>query len=428
MVGDAYSVLLVAGIGALIACVFVLSLSEAAFVSVSRVRLRRLVEEGDRRAAAVLRLTESPTSISAIIVAINLLVITISCLTTLYVIHNEHRGIGDEATRLLILATILVAAEITPKNIGASYPSGIARWLVGPTALLTWVLSPIVSIVTAAGNFILRGAGVRELHGGHFITKEDLRAAVDVGEEEEVLEADEGEMFDSALAMAETSVRRIMVPRVEVVALDRSATVDEALTAVQDSGFSRIPVYQGDIDRVVGVLYANDLLRALRAGESDGKTAGDLMREAIMIAETMRIDEVLRQMRDRQVHFAVIIGDRGGTEGIVTIEDILEELVGEIEDEHDVPGEEIRRLSANEALVDPKARIEQVNEELDAGIPGDDHETIAGYIAGELGRIPDPGETLRLDNLEVTVQGGRDDLRLHVRLLTDSSDREGGDG
>jgi len=427
-VGDPYAALLMGAIGALILGVFVLSLAEAALVSVSRVRLRRLAEEGDRRAAAVLTLTEAPTFISAIIVTINLLVITVSCLTTLLVLHRDHRGLGDEATRLLILAVILVAAEITPKNIGASYPSPIARWLVGPVSILTWVMSPIVTVVTAAGNLVLRGAGVRELHGSHFITKEDLRAAVDVGEEEDVLEADEGEMFDTALAMAETTARRIMVPRVDVVALNASATMDEALSAVQDSGFSRIPVYAGDIDRVVGVLYANDLLRELRAGGGDGKTARELMRDALLIAETTPLDEVLRQMRERQVHFAVIIGDRGGTEGIVTIEDILEELVGEIEDEHDAPGEEIRRLSAKEALVDPKARIEQVNQELDANIPGDEHETIAGYVAGKIGRIPDAGETIRLDSLEVTVQGGREGLCLHVRLLTDPSDREGGDG
>lgn len=426
--GDPYANILLVGIGALILGIFFLSLAEAALVAVGRVRVRRLAEEGDRRALAVLALIESPRSISAIIVAINVLVITISCLTTLLVLRDRHPSLGDGTIRVLVLGVILVVGEITPKNIGASYATPISRWVVGPVVALTWFLSPVVSAITAAGNLVLRGAGIRELHDGHFITQDDLRAAVDVGEEEEVLERDEGEMFDTALAMAETSVRRIMVPRVDVVALDVSATVDEALAAVQDSGFSRIPVYEGDIDRVVGVLYATELLRALRAGDGEGKTACDLMREAILIAETTPLDVVLRQMRERQVHFAVIIGDQGGTEGIVTIEDILEELVGEIEDEHDVPGEEIQRLSANEALVDPKARIEEVNEALDAAIPGDDHETIAGHIAGQIGRIPDVGETIRLDDLEITVQGDRDAPRLHVRRLTDHSDREGGDG
>jgi len=424
---DAYSSLLVAGIGALTLAIFFLSLSEAALVSASRVRLRRLADEGDRRAGAVLTLIESPTFISAIIVAINVLVITISCLTTLLVLRNGGAEGSGNAVRLLVLLIILVAAEITPKNVGASYATPISRWVVGPANALTWFLSPIVTVVTAAGTLVLRGAGIRDAHGAHFITQDDLRAAVDVGEEEDVLERDEGEMFDTALAMAQTSIRRIMVPRVNVVALDASATVDEALTAVQDSGFSRIPVYEDDIDHVVGVLYANDLLRVLRAGDTEGRTARDLMREAIEIAETTPIDEVLQQMRERQVHFAVIIGDQGGTEGIVTIEDILEELVGEIEDEHDVPGEEIQQLSANVALIDPKARIEEANEALDASIPGDEHETIAGYIAGEIGRIPDVGETIHLGKLEVTVQGDRDNPRLHVRVRTEQSDREGGD-
>jgi len=426
--GDPYSAALLTGVAVLLAASFFCSCSEAALVAVSRVRLTRLAEEGDRRAIAALALTASPTFISALIVSNNLINITISCLVTLLVLHANHDTAGDHAVRMIGLAVVLLFGEITPKNVGAAYPAKISCWVVGPVRALTWLLSPIVTAATAAGGALLRGAGVRESHGGHFITKDDLRAAVDMGEEEEVLEPDEGEMFDTALAMAETSVRRIMVPRVDVVALDASATLDEALASVQDSGFSRIPVYEGHIDRVVGVLYATELLRALRSGDGEGKTAQDLMREAILIAETTPVDEVLGQMRERQVHFAVIIGDQGGTEGIVTIEDILEELVGEIEDEHDVPGEEIQRLSANEALVDPKARIEEVNEALGVTVPGDQHETIAGYVAGQIGRIPDAGETIRLDDLEITVQGDREAPRLRVRRLTDPSDCEGGDG
>lgn len=422
-----YSEVLLTAIGLLILGIFLLSMSEAALVAVSRVRLRRLVDGGDRRAGAVLTLIESPTFISAIIVAINVLVITVSCLATLLVRHNEGGSLGTEATRLVILGVILVAAEITPKNLGASYATSVARYVVGPVTLLTQLLAPAVSVVTAAGNLVLRGAGVRELPHGHFVTKEDVRAAVDVGEEEEVLEPDEGEMFDSAFAMAETSVRRIMVPRVDVVALDAGATMDEALAVVQDSGFSRIPVYEGDVDTIIGMLYANDLLLALRTGAGAGKTARDFAREAILIAETTPVDVVFRQMRERQVHIAVIIDEQGGTEGIVTIEDILEELVGDIEDEHDTPGEDIRRLSANEALVDPKARIDEVNDELQTTLPGEEYETIAGYIAGAIGRIPEVGETIRLGDLEVTVQGDRETPRLYVRVLTDQSDREGGE-
>lgn len=425
---DPYSILIVSGIVILIAGVFLLSLSEAALVAASRVRLRRLADEGDRRAMAVLALTETPTFINAILVAINILVITISCLTTLLVLRNEHRGLTDTTVRLLVLGVILILAEITPKNIGASYSTTISRWVVGPITALSWLLSPVVAVVTSAGNLILRGAGVQDLKAGHFITREDLQAAVDVGEDEEVLEPAEGEMFDTALAMAQTSIRRIMVPRVDVVAVEASATFDEALDVVQDSGFSRIPVYEHDIDHVIGVLYANDLLRELRAGNASTKTARDLMREALKIAETTPIDQVLHQMRERQIHFAVIIGDQGGTEGIVTIEDILEELVGEIEDEHDLPDEEIERLSANEALVAPKARIEDVNEALGIAIPRDEFETIGGYVAGAIGRIPQVGEAIRLGNIEITVQTHADSQRFLVRSLTGSTDREGGDG
>jgi CBS domain containing-hemolysin-like protein len=410
----------------LIAGVFLLSLSEAALVAVSRVRLRRLADEGDRPAAAVLRVTETPVPLSAIIVAINILIITISCLATLLVKRGDH-ALGDTAVRLIILGIILVAAEITPKSIGAAHATAVSRWVIGPVRALTWLMSPIVTAVTAAAGVVLRGAGMGQLHLGHFVTKEDLRAAVDVGEEEEVLEPDEGEMFDTALELAKTSVRRIMVPRVDVVALDTEASLEQALSAVQDSGFSRIPVYEGDIDHIVGVLYANDLLGELRAGTAGDSRSGDTMRPALVVPETTPVYDVFREMRDKQVHIAVVVGQRGGTEGIVTIEDILEELVGDIEDEHDTPGEEIQRLGANEALVAPKARIDEVNAELGLALPSDDYETLAGYVAGETGRIPEHGETVRVGPLEVTVEGERDAPRLHVRVVTDQNTREGGD-
>ncbi len=416
--------LLLSGIASLILAVFVLSLSEAALVAISRIRLRRLADEGDRRAAAVLRLTDDQAFLSAIIVAINIAVISISCLATLYIRHQleEGRTFAEESVHLTILAIILVVAEITPKNIGAAYPTAISRWVWGPVAALTWLLSPIVTSVTAAGNLVLRGAGVRELRSGHFVTQDDLLAAVDMGQEEDVLEPGEGAMFDSAVGLALTSVHRIMVPRVDVVALEANASIEEALTAIQDSGFSRIPVYRETIDEIVGILYANDLLRYLRAGEHECGTVADHLREAMLVPESKRVDQVFREMRERKVHIAIVIGEQGGTEGLVTIEDILEELVGEIEDEHDIPGEEIRLLSENEAMVVPKARIEQVNAALDASIPGEEHETIAGYIAGVIGRIPDVGETIRLDGVEVRVEGDKEEPLLFVRVLRDQTE------
>ncbi|HJN15919.1 MAG TPA: hemolysin family protein [Armatimonadota bacterium] len=426
---DALSTGLLIGIGVLILFVFFLSLSEASLVAVSRVRLRRRADEGDRAAANVLRLLESPEFISAIIVAINILVISISALATLYVHRLEELevdiGIGEQAVHLLILCAILVFAEITPKNIGASYPTAISRFVVRPVRVLTFALSPLVTAATAAGNLVMRGTGAHDAHHGHFVTQDDLRAAVDMGEEEDVLEPSEGEMFDSALGLSATVARRIMVPRVDLVALERGASIDEALQAIQDSGFSRIPVYDDDIDSVVGVVHANDLLRSLRSGMGEKSVVGDFLKEPKLIPETKPVDELFREMRESKNHIAIVIDEQGGTEGIVTIEDILEELVGEIEDEHDTPGEEIRMTGENEAVVAPKARIEDVNDRLGTSIPGDEHETISGYVAGEIGRLPDVGETYRLDAIEVTVQGEQEEPELLVRVLID--DRKGGE-
>jgi len=418
---------IVVGIGVLILMSSLLSLSEAALVAVSRVRLRRRADEGDRAAIRVLDTIATPDFISAIIVAINIIAITVSGLATLWVHRRHEQGIEFSGllVHLVVLSILLVVAEITPKNIGAAYPTAISRWVIRPVQALSWLLGPIVRAATAAGNVVLRGAGIEPGPHGHFVTKEDLQAAVDMGEEESVLEKGEGEMFDSALGLAATSARKIMVPRVDVVALDRTASMDEALEAIQDSGFSRIPVYDGDIDNVVGILYANDLLKCLRAGTCEGKTAGDFPREAMVIPDRKPVDELFREMREQQLHMALVIDEQGGTEGIVTIEDILEEIVGDIEDEHDTPGEEIRLVSENEALVSPKARIDDVNEAMATSIPTGHYETIGGFIAGETGRIPDHGETIRLDGIEVTVQGDGEEPLLRVCVLTDQS--EGGE-
>ena len=424
---DPLSGIVLAGIGLLTLAIFLLSLSEAALVAVSRVRLRRRQDEGDRAAGLVLDAIETPDFISAIIVAINVFVITISGLATFWLHRREQEGagLGEQAVHLIILGVILVFAEITPKNIGAAYPTAVSRWVVRPVMALSWLLGPVVAAARAAGNLALRGVGVELLNHGHFVTKEDLEAAVAMGEEEDVLDSGEGEMFDSALGLSATLARKIMVPRVDVVALDRTASMDEALEAIQDSGFSRIPVYDGDIDNVVGILYANDLLKCLRAGTCEGQTAGDFPREAMVIPDRKPVDELFREMREQKVHIALVIDEQGGTEGIVTIEDILEEIVGDIEDEHDTPGEEIRLVSENEALVSPKARIDDVNEAMATSIPTGDYETIGGFIAGETGRIPDHGETIRLDGIEVTVQGDAEEPLLRVCVLTDQS--EGGE-
>jgi len=418
---------LVAAIGVLVLGVAFLSLAEASLVAASHIRLRRLTEEGDRRAAAVIRLTEKPAFLSAIIVAINLLVITISCLATVLVHYRLSAGAHatQEVVHIAVLGVILVFAEITPKNVGAAYATPIAGRVAGPIGALTTVMAPLVAAVTAAGNVFLRGAGVRDLPSTHFITEEELKAAVDVGEEQEVLDAGEGEMFDSALALAVTRAQQIMVPRVDVVALEAEATVDEALKAIQDSGFSRIPVYDDTIDHVIGVLYAKDLLRCLRERASEGRLARELMREAMFVPESKPVDEVFREMREQKRHLAVVVGEQGGTEGIVTIEDILEELVGDIEDEHDIPGEEIRLLSEKEALVVARVRLEEVNKALGLSLPEEEYETLGGYVSGRIGRIPEVGETIGLDELEIKVQGDAEEPLLLVRLVKD--EREGGE-
>jgi len=426
--GDPLAVTMAAGMGAALVAVFALSMSETSFVSCSHVRLRRAADEGDRRARRVLRLLEAEDFLSAIVVAINLCVIAISCLMTLLLRHWEQRGlaVSEESLHLGTVLVILFVGEVTPKTLGAAHAERLALPLSGAVLWLTALLRPPVRAVTSVTGRLLASFGVETARGRWVITQEDLVAAVDVGEEEEVVEPEGAEMFDSALRLFSSEARDLMVPRVDVAALDAQQTVADALDVIQETGFSRLPVYEGTIDHVHHFVYANDLLRCLHEGSCrpEDPVIG-CAQEAMLVPETMKATDLFRRMRERKIHFAVAVDEHGGTEGIVTLEDILEELVGDITDEHDVPGEEIRVLSAKEALVSAKARISAVNETLAVELPDDEYETLGGLVAGVAGRIPAAGEAVVYHGLRLTVEEG-DEQRLHVLRLV-KLDQESGE-
>lgn len=403
-----------------VAAVFVLSLAEASLLAVSGPYLRHLADQGDRRAQIAQRLRAGDDFLSAIILGINASVILVATVMTLLVRYRlgPHADWQTELWHAGTIVFILIAAELTPKTWGTVRADRVALMLAPFMARVTAAAAPAIRAVTAIGSTVARLAGHPAERRPRFISAAEIQAAADISEEEGVVGPEEGEMLDNVMELKETVVREIMVPRVEIVAVPLTAGTEEIVATAVESGHSRIPVYENTIDTIVGIIYVADMLRAFHEGRRD-VTPADVMRPPMFVPETKRVSDLFHELREQRVHIAIVLDEFGGTEGLVTIEDILEELVGEIRDEHDALEETIIRLDDGTALVDGNVRIEEANEQLGLTLPDDEYETVGGLVAGRMGRIPEVGERIQEGDVELLVEQGTEQHveRVRVRRL-----------
>jgi len=421
--------LLVVGCLIVGACVFALaflSLSEAALLGISDIRLRALCRSGDARSRLLQELLQNNDFLTVIIVGVNACIIVIS--TTVTVLVSRATSVQgnwrEEAIHLGMLFFMLVVAEIAPKIYGAMYAERVALRVARPISILARITGPVLSGVIVAVNGLLRLVGVKAGREFRFVTRDEIRVAADVSEEEGALEPEEGEMLDSVLELSVARVSEVMVPRVDIVALEENDLLDRVLQVVIESGYSRIPIYQATLDSITGILYVNDLLSVLSSGASEIDLKA-IARAPVYVPESKLLDELLAEMRDRAVHLAIVVDEFGGTEGLVSIEDILEELVGEIEDEHDTVTEDMVLLGPDEAVVGAKERIEEVNDQLVVNLPNDQYDTVGGLITGLANRIPQIGEVYETDGVALTVEEGDDRNIERVRITV--THRDGGE-
>jgi CBS domain containing-hemolysin-like protein len=243
------------------------------------------------------------------------------------------------------------------------------------------------------------------------VTEEELRLLVNVSEEEGLIEPDEREMIEGIFSFGDTTVREVMIPRVDIVALEETASIDEALNVIIAKGHSRIPVYRETIDHIVGILYAKDLLLWLRSGQREAPI-GSLLRTAHFVPDTMKVDALLKDLQTRKVHLAIVVDEYGGTAGLVTIEDVIEEIVGEIQDEYDVDEQPITELGAGDLEVDARVPIDDINDLTGLRLTSEESDRIGGIVFERLGRVPKVGDTVHLDgDVTITVLS-MDGLRL----------------
>jgi putative hemolysin len=296
----------------------------------------------------------------------------------------------------------LIFCEITPKTAAVQNPLRVARMMVGLVRGATWLLRPIVRLLSTITNFLVRLLGGQAVHRGPFVTEEELRLLVTVGEEEGVLEEEETEMIHSIFEFADTTAREVMIPRIDMVTLESDATVDEAVDVALQGGFSRIPVYEEDIDNIIGVLYTKDMLKQLREGHNT-LPIRNFVRPAYFVPETKKLDDLLREIRQKRVHMVIVVDEYGSVAGLVTIEDLVEEIVGDIQDEYDREEKLYEQVSKDEYIFDAKISIDEFNDVMDMDLEDEDYETLGGFLYAQLDKIPTVGDAITYKGLEFTV-------------------------
>ena len=388
------------------------SAAEIAFLAANRVRLRHLAEQGSRVARGYMEAFQHPERLlSTAMLGVTIAHVSASALTTALLLAWAGGRAALWAT-VILTPLMLVVGEILPKALAQAHATAVALRTFVPLRATAWLLAPLVG----AANLIVRGI-LRWLGQGErrdpFVSRDDLclllqaepTGSTDVREEER-------EMIDGIFDLVETSVREIMVPLVDVVAVPEEATVSEAVARIRESGHSRLPVYRERIDHVVGVISALDILHH-GAGE---QTVKALLRPASYVPETQRISDLLREMQRQRIQVAVVVDEYGGSEGIVTVEDIVEEIVGEIEDEHERRPSTVVSLPDGSYLVAARVGLDELNETLSWVLPKKDYETVGGLILSVLGRIPRPGEHVVVGDYELSVVDADERRILKVKI------------
>lgn len=408
------------------------SAADAALSAISRHRLNMLVAEGTSRAQMITHLLDDPARIKATTLTIDTLAKCGATALTLALLDTRplwwQRLIGV----VLVLLALLVFGEALPKMLAAAYPDRTALRLARPLRFLAMLVSPITAIVGLAALPVGRMLGSKP--GTPLVTEEELKLLVNVGAEEGLIEKEEREMIEGILIFGDTLVREVMVPRIDIAALDVNSTISQSLDFALAEGHSRIPVYEGAIDRVIGVLYVRELLPLLRDGRLNASLR-DHLRPAYFVPESMKVDSLLRNLKSRKVHLAIVVDEYGGTAGLVTIEDLLEEIVGEIQDEYDVEEPLIQSPERDVWIVDARVSIDDLNAETGLHLATDEGDSLGGLVYEKLEKIPSVGDSIEVGNVLITVQSvqGLRPEKLRLALRTNQNEepvlvQELGDG
>ncbi|HVU66444.1 MAG TPA: hemolysin family protein [Ktedonobacteraceae bacterium] len=396
------------------------SATETALTSVSRIKLRNLEEEGDQKAAEIQKLLANPNVfLSTILIVNSVATIVASSMATVLALRFSATW-GELISSLLLSLVVLIFCEITPKTAAVQNPLRFARAMISLVRGTAWLLRPLVWALSGITRGLVRLMGGQSVRHGPFVTEEELRLLVTVGEEEGVLEEAETEMIHSIFEFADTPVREVMIPRIDIVALESDATVAQAVDLALQGGFSRIPVYEETIDNITGVLYTKDMLKQLREGH-DALSIRDLVRPAYFVPETKKLDDLLLEIRQKRVHMVIVIDEYGSVSGLVTIEDLVEEIVGDIKDEYDPEETLYEQVNEHEYIFSAKLSIDEFNDLMGTKLENEDYDTLGGFLYAQLDKIPVAGDTITFEHHRFSILStrGRRIVRVRVEILPD---------
>lgn len=393
--------------------------AEYAFVAVRRTRIDELVEEGSVAAKRVRRLLDDPARfISAFQVAITLSSLALGAVGEPAVsrVFEELFGnigmLGDGAVAVIsvILAFAIISAlhvvlgEIVPKTLTLSRAESVALTVVLPVTIFMWLFWPFIWVLREMSEALIRLMGLESPSEMRLVhSEEELKLLISASHEEGVLEAEERQLLYKVFDFAETEARQVMVPRPDVVALQVDLTPDEAIEQTLNAPFTRYPVYRETLDDLVGVVHIRHLFGA-RLQQSDATTLDAFVRPVPIVPETKKLDELLADFRRTNTHMAIVVDEYGSTVGIATLEDVLEEIVGEINDEFDLPDRELIRLAPDRIRIEASFPIEDFNERFGGDLPDEDYTSVGGFLFGELGRPARPGDVISHRNFRFTVR------------------------
>jgi putative hemolysin len=393
------------------------SATETAMTSVGRLRIRHLAEEGSRAAAVLERLHRDPNRfLSTVLVVNTVALILASFATTLLSLRLLPPGIGfwgDLVVSLVLSVFLLIFAEVTPKTLAIRSAERLALLTAGPVDALARLLRPVLWFITLVSRVITGGRAART----PYVTEEELMTLLHVSEEQGVIEEEEREMIHGIIQIGDKSVREVMVPRTDIQAIPRGASLDEIIQLYRRYRHTRMPVYEGDLDHIVGLLHIKDLVLPLAQGMRDFELTR-VMRPIRYTPESKKVDELLHLMQTEKVHMMVVMDEYGGTAGLVTLEDLLEEIVGEIRDEYDIEEEPVQILNDREAVVDARYPMAELNQRLELNVEAsEDYDSVGGFVYATLGEVPEAGDSFRSGEVQWTVERveGRRITRVRLR-------------
>ena len=383
------------------------SAAEAALSAYRSNYLEKLDEEKHPKKYAVMKkwLKDPNAMLTGIVIGNNVVNILASSIATIVIVNYfGNKGSSVALATAIMTILILIFGEISPKLMARNNSAKIAEAVSVIIYVLSIILTPVVYCLIFISRFVGRILGVNMTSPQLMITEEDIISFVNVGNAEGIIEEDEKEMIHSIVTLGETSAKEVMTPRTSMLAFEAAKTINEVWDEIIDNGFSRIPIYEETIDNIIGILYVKDLMEHIKNNELD-LPIKQFVRSAYFVPETKSIIEILKEFRGLKVHIAIVLDEYGGVVGLVTIEDLIEEIVGEIRDEYDDEDESFfKKVADNEYEVDAMTDIETINKELELDLPiSEDYESLGGLIVTTTGKICEVGDEVQIDNIYLKV-------------------------